>query len=314
MGERPTRPPIALSPDPTASDRSVEMIARTVGSSGRVPDAESHELPCERQSTPIRRAPPSTIGRPAKRSPRTARDDLEPSDARDDNQPSQRRRQTAASTRRSASRWTSRQVPRGRGAARRGEAAAARGDSEMLAQTRLAGLEQARSPRGVRLFWRDLDGQDGSGQISRNHGTFGSRRSLWSSEKRVNSSSRPGGHATSGLGRGSRPVKTRGNRALCPPDRPQLRGFCLTPEEPHPPARRLIKATAIRRNGALVLPPTSSRLARRCVTAALPIGHPGCCLDRRRERALLCQPPVRRAISGPAPLGGGEVPTSGNRT
>ena len=45
-----------------------------------------------------------------------------------------------------------------------------------------------------------------------------------------------------------------------------------------------------------------------------PIGHPGCCLDRRRERALLCQPPVRRAISGPAPLGGGEVPTSGNRT
>ena len=38
--------------------------------------------------------------------------------------------------------------PVGRGAARRGEAAAARGDSEMLAQTRLAGLEQARSPRG----------------------------------------------------------------------------------------------------------------------------------------------------------------------
>ena len=113
MGERPTRPPIPLSPEPTGSDRSVEMIARTVGSSGRVPDAETHELPCERPSTPIRRAPPSTIGRPAKRSPRTARDDLEPSDARDDNQPSQRRRQTAASTRRSASRWTSRQVPRG---------------------------------------------------------------------------------------------------------------------------------------------------------------------------------------------------------
>jgi hypothetical protein len=33
-----------------------------------------------------------------------------------------------------------------------------------------------------------------------------------------------------------------------------------------------------------------------------------CCLDRRRERALLCLPPVWRAISGPAPLGGGEVP------
>ena len=26
----------------------------------------------------------------------------------------------------------------------------------------------------MRLFWRDRDGQDGSGQISRNHGTFGS--------------------------------------------------------------------------------------------------------------------------------------------
>jgi hypothetical protein len=41
---------------------------------------------------------------------------VEPSDlalGSDDNQPSQRQRQTAASTRRSASRWTSRQVPRG---------------------------------------------------------------------------------------------------------------------------------------------------------------------------------------------------------
>ena len=42
--------------------------------------------------------------------------------------------------------------------------------------------------------------------------------------------------------------------------------------------------------------------------SALPIGHPGCCLDRRRERALLCLPPVWRAVRGPAPLGGGEVP------
>ena len=65
-------------------------------------------------------------------------------------------------------------------------------------------------------------------------GLSGRRRSLWSSERRVNPSSRPGGHATSGFGRGSRPVKTRGNRALCPPDRIQLRRFCLTPEEPHP--------------------------------------------------------------------------------
>ncbi len=27
-------------------------------------------------------------------------------------------------------------------------------------------------------------------------------------------------------------------------------------------------------------------------TSGLPIGHPGCCLDRRRERALVCLPPV----------------------
>ena len=40
----------------------------------------------------------------------------------------------------------------------------------------------------------------------------------------------------------------------------------------------------------------------------LPIGHPGCCLDRRRERASLCLPPLWRAFRGPAPLGGGEVP------
>jgi hypothetical protein len=38
--------------------------------------------------------------------------------------------------------------PVGRGVARRGEAAASREDGEMLAQTRLAGLEQASSPRG----------------------------------------------------------------------------------------------------------------------------------------------------------------------
>ena len=73
-------------------------------------------------------------------------------------------------------------------------------------------------------------------------GLSGRRRSLSSSEKRVNSSGRPGGHATSGLGRGSRPVKTRGNRALCPQDRPQLQRFCLTPEEPHPSPRRCLQS------------------------------------------------------------------------
>jgi hypothetical protein len=35
----------------------------------------------------------------------------------------------------------------------------------------------------------------------------------------------------------------------------------------------------------------SNRQKRGDRTSALPIGHPGCCLDRRRERALLCLPP-----------------------
>ena len=99
-------------------------------------------------------------------------------------------------------------------------------------------------------------------------GLSGRRRSLWLSEKRVNSSSRRGGHATSGLGRGSRPVKTRGNRALCPPDRPQLRGFCLTPEEPHPHRRAGSRGIAApgslgSRRDSLPSPGSSHQLSRR---------------------------------------------------
>jgi hypothetical protein len=42
--------------------------------------------------------------------------------------------------------------------------------------------------------------------------------------------------------------------------------------------------------------------------ARLPIGHPGCCFDRRRERARVLLCPCQRANKGPAPPGGGEVP------
>ena len=37
------------------------------------------------------------------------------------------------------------------------------------------------------------------------------------------------------------------------------------------------------------------------LASALPIGHPGCCLDRRRERALLCLPPVVEGLSWTSP-------------
>jgi hypothetical protein len=78
--------------------------------------------------------------------------------------------------------------------------------------------EQAPGLAGVRLFWRDQDGQDGSGQISRNHGAFGSPPVAvvvgGASESRQLSKR---GHARSGLARGSRPVKTRSNRPFCPP-------------------------------------------------------------------------------------------------
>jgi hypothetical protein len=86
----------------------------------------------------------------------------------------------------------------------------------------------------VRLFWRDRDAQAGSGQISRNHWTFGSPSVSVVVGEASQSQQPPRRSRHVGLGRGSRPGKTRGNRALRPPDRPQLRGFCLTPEEPHP--------------------------------------------------------------------------------
>jgi hypothetical protein len=104
--------------------------------------------------------------------------------------------------------------------------------TEPLAHRPLA--EPRRGVLRVRLFCRDRDSQDGSGPISRNHGTFGLpvvAVVVVASQSRL---SPKRGHARSGLARGSRPVKTRGNRALCPPDRPQLRGICLTLEEPHP--------------------------------------------------------------------------------
>ena len=54
----------------------------------------------------------------------------------------------------------------------------------------------------------------GAGKSPVTTGLSGRDRSLWLSEKRVNPSSCPGGHTTSGLGRGSRPVKTRVNGTL----------------------------------------------------------------------------------------------------
>jgi hypothetical protein len=56
-------------------------------------------------------------------------------------------------------------------------------------------------------------------------GLSGRRRSLWSSGKRVNPSSRPGGHATSGLGRGSRPGQNAGQPRPPPPGPPATRGI-----------------------------------------------------------------------------------------
>jgi hypothetical protein len=47
--------------------------------------------------------------------------------------------------------------------------------------------------------------------------------------------------------------------------------------------------------------------ARTCRGSRLLIGHPGICLDRRRERASTACP-CRRACQRPAPPGGGEVP------
>ena len=59
-----------------------------------------------------------------------------------------------------------------------------------------------------------------------------------------------------------------------------------------------------------VSPPGLARLQRRRSSApltptpddrALPIGHPGCCLDRRRERASLCLPPGVEGLSWTSP-------------
>jgi hypothetical protein len=54
-------------------------------------------------------------------------------------------------------------------------------------------------------------------QIAGDHGTFGRRRSVWSWEGRVNPSSRPGGHATSGLCRGSQTGQNAGKPRPPPP-------------------------------------------------------------------------------------------------
>jgi ABC-type Fe3+ transport system permease subunit len=61
---------------------------------------------------------------------------------------------------------------------------------------------------------------------------------------------------------------------------------------------------------------TETRLATLAVgggvagSAFLLIGHPSCCLDRRRERARV----LLALVGGPARPGGGEVPRSGDRT
>ena len=86
----------------------------------------------------------------------------------------------------------------------------------------------------VRLFWRDRDGQDRSGQISRNHGTCGSPSVAVVVGEASQFQQPP---------RRSRHVRIRprlqtgqnaGQPRPLPPDRPQLRGVCLTPKEPHP--------------------------------------------------------------------------------
>ena len=141
---------------------------------------------------------------------------------------------------------------------------------------------------------------------------------------------------TAGIGVKQQLCGPRQQSAAARPTEPShaRRGYLCRSAILHPSGRALVSArngpeNAARRKSALSPTPfgplavtplgsqdeaKSSRLRSASETAPLPIGHPGCCLDRRRERALLCQPPVRRAISGPAPLGGGEVPTSGNRT
>ena len=60
----------------------------------------------------------------------------------------------------------------------------------------------------MRLFWRDRDGQDGSGQISRNHGTFGSQPVAVPSEERVNPGSRPSA-VTPGLDSAAAPDRAK---------------------------------------------------------------------------------------------------------
>src|ERR1035437_882343 len=68
--------------------------------------------------------------------------------------------------------------------------------------------ESGRFRLRVRLFWRDRDGQDGSGQISRNHGTFGSQPVAVPSEERVNPGSRPSA-VTPGLDSAAAPDRAK---------------------------------------------------------------------------------------------------------
>src|SRR5450755_3947627 len=60
----------------------------------------------------------------------------------------------------------------------------------------------------------------------------------------------------------SRPANARPDAALVSPNRPQPRAFYLTPEEPHPPPRRLIEAIVGGRGPALLSP--TRRRAGRC--------------------------------------------------
>ena len=73
--------------------------------------------------------------------------------------------------------------------------------------------------KGVRLFWRSRGGQDGSGQISRNHGTFGSHPVAVPSEERVNPGSRPSA-VTPGLDSAAAP--DRAKRAATGPSAPRI--------------------------------------------------------------------------------------------
>ena len=115
----------------------------------------------------------------------------------------------------------------------------------------------------MRLFWRDRDGQDRSGQISRNHGTFGSRSVAVVIGEASQSQQLP---------RRSHHVRTRprlqtgqnaGQRHPLRPDRPQRRGFCLTPEEPHP--RKLTgRFEPILQTERRCRPRRAAALSRRC--------------------------------------------------